>query len=128
MNNWIRVRDKLPEVDETVIAYCRFGNDPANTFMSLAYVDAHGAWAEWPTSRNANVTHWMPLPDPPNKLWVWTPNEYTTCTCGEELALPHDRQRVECPCGEVWINLGEDEAVIDGYTKELRLYYKWRTE
>jgi len=126
MNNWIRARDKLPEADR-VLVFRNVGG--GRGYVTLGYVNTHGGWEEWPTGRHLNVTHWTPLPDPPNKLWVWTPNEYTTCTCGEELALPHDRQRVKCPCGEVWMNLGQSgEPVIDGYTKELRIYYKWRTE
>jgi hypothetical protein len=71
---WISVKDRLPEDGETVIVSDNvFGKD----FSSVAWCAIGGInfmdndegvyWADVGTNEvfGADVTHWMPLPDPP---------------------------------------------------------------
>ena len=54
---WIKVTDRLPE-DETVLFCTNMG------YVSQAFYD--GAWIEtFIGMEYTNVTHWMPLPEPP---------------------------------------------------------------
>ena len=71
MNNWISIKDKLPEVGTEVIVFTPHNNK----VTSLArYIRHEGAntyfWDNhYPGSGNCHiqesVTHWMPLPEPP---------------------------------------------------------------
>lgn len=70
MNEWIDVKERLPENDDTVIAnyQCRGGawrisevifdgyDQPDHLDKDAWYVDGYVV---------ERVTHWMPLPDPP---------------------------------------------------------------
>ena len=63
VQEWISVRDKLPEDDSDVLAYSRNGEEcriyPANY--------AKGVWFDciFTTPATDTTTHWMPLPEPP---------------------------------------------------------------
>lgn len=63
VQEWISVRDKLPEDDSDVLAYSRNGEEcriyPANY--------AKGVWFDciFTTPVTDTTTHWMPLPLPP---------------------------------------------------------------
>ena len=63
VQEWVSVRDKLPEDDSDVLAYSRNGEEgriyPANY--------AKGVWFDciFTTSATDTTTHWMPLPKPP---------------------------------------------------------------
>ena len=70
MSDWISVKDRLPEVFDEVIVYF-------NGFISIAWRETEKrkngivGWhldsqMSYPESL-VNVTHWMPLPEPPNK-------------------------------------------------------------
>lgn len=67
MNEWISVKDKLPENFETVLALCKDGD---------MFVGRHTSWQQWQiwTAKKSTkivqrtVTHWMPLPEPPKDL------------------------------------------------------------
>lgn len=63
MNSWISVNEKLPENEETVLAYC-----PGNTFFAR-YNNSSKIWNRVPKDNifPQAVTHWMPLPKPPAK-------------------------------------------------------------
>jgi len=62
-NEWIKVEDRLPDVSQFVLAYigaecpvlCNYKGD--GQFLALDYVI-------WDLG---NITHWMPLPEPPKQ-------------------------------------------------------------
>ena len=58
MSEWVDVDVKMPSQCEDVL--CSVTGD-IGVFMEVLYY-ACGCW-----SRNVNVTHWMPLPEPPKK-------------------------------------------------------------
>mgnify|MGYP002512966706 CR=1 FL=1 len=63
VQEWISVKDRLPEDDSDVLAYLRIGEEgriyPANY--------AKGMWFDciFNTPATETTTHWMPLPQPP---------------------------------------------------------------
>jgi hypothetical protein len=67
---WISVEDRLPDgsVDETWVLVCADG-----AMNCMAY--SKGKWKRWACKesdplfniRVDNITHWMPLPDPPER-------------------------------------------------------------
>ena len=63
VQEWISVKDRLPEDDSDVLAYLRDGDEgriyPANY--------AKGVWFDciFNTPVTDTTTHWMPLPEPP---------------------------------------------------------------
>lgn len=69
---WISVNDKLPEKGDFVIIftkynwieysyeYCGDGEFYESNFDKTRNIDSR------PLSKDCNVTHWMPLPLPPN--------------------------------------------------------------
>lgn len=69
---WIDVKDRLPATDEAVLVIAS-GNPMPNITFDGAYVLAsyfsEDGWIinEYPEWEAANVTHWMPLPDPPKE-------------------------------------------------------------
>lgn len=68
---WISVKDRLPEYDEKVIAYCKKTNKYFVGFARKSYsgdtywclVGAAGATY----CVKSKVTHWMPMPEPPKE-------------------------------------------------------------
>ena len=72
MSNWISVKDKLPENNVTVLAYCEktkkyfIGNRSCCYFSKEAYWRHEGARGAMYTV-TSKVTHWMPLPEPPEE-------------------------------------------------------------
>ena len=72
MNEWIRAKDRLPTTAEDVLVIAS-GKPKANITLKeavefAAYVKGDGwivdAYPEW---ADAEVTHWMPLPEPPGR-------------------------------------------------------------
>ena len=54
---WISVKDRLPKPNENVLVYCKeYG----------IYVDIHMSGGIFGYSMDS-VTHWMPLPEPPEE-------------------------------------------------------------
>lgn len=51
---WISVRDRLPEMGQTILSFNKFSG------VELDYFDKNGFSLP-------DVTHWMPLPPPPSK-------------------------------------------------------------
>ncbi len=63
-DNWISVKDKLPEFDIEVLTSWR---SDSSTFIEINYVEsittyASGSSARW---KGIEPTHWQPLPSPP---------------------------------------------------------------
>ena len=69
MNEWISVKDRLPEVPEgyeriQVIVRCCYGVDTAWVQRDTKkFYDIAG----WLRSEVIGVTHWMPMPEPPKE-------------------------------------------------------------
>ena len=64
MSEWIPVTDRLPEDGSDILAYAENGEDarivPANY--------DRGTWFDCCFNRvTENITHWMPLPEPPKE-------------------------------------------------------------
>jgi len=70
MSEWISVKERLPEDDVSVLAvvygFPKAGIELRGAYQFAMYVAADG-WiiGEYPAWEDANVTHWMPLPEPP---------------------------------------------------------------
>ncbi len=60
MSEWIRVEDRLPDprTYDTVLAYTRSGK------IQIRHVSRRNSL---PTRGVSGVTHWMPLPEPPEE-------------------------------------------------------------
>ena len=64
MNNWISVKDRLPEVFVPVLV-CR-RNRQGGQIVEAGQRDVDSWWRVYGT-RTKSVTHWMPMPDPPGE-------------------------------------------------------------
>lgn len=62
MAEWISVKDRLPETFTEVFVYTdRYGGR-----LEMAHIGVQG-WIQNGAILIPNVTHWMPLPEPPKK-------------------------------------------------------------
>ena len=68
MTEWTSVKDRLPEQMKKVLATVEYDfNGKHYRNLKIAYYDGNGKWE--PLSRQTDeITHWMPLPDPPEDL------------------------------------------------------------
>lgn len=57
---WIPVTDRLPQDDEDVLVWVD------GTHRDMAYRD-EGVWYDEEHNHLKNITHWMPLPEPPKE-------------------------------------------------------------
>lgn len=63
MNEWISVKDRLPEIDETCsrfVLICK-----SNGRMGVARWLSTSEWQLYMGPNARGVTHWMPLPEAP---------------------------------------------------------------
>lgn len=61
-NNWISVKERLPEDDSYYLTFTT-----EHTFEVYRY-DGDGEWVtDWGDTANHDITHWMPLPEPPKE-------------------------------------------------------------
>ena len=58
---WISVKDELPAIGEPVLIF-----DDASDMM-FGFMSSDGYWLETGSELPCNVTHWMPLPEPPKE-------------------------------------------------------------
>lgn len=66
-NKWISVKDRLPEFDVIVLIYHQDDSQNESNIDS-AKIDSHKKWIVTHFCECVyidNVTHWMPLPEPP---------------------------------------------------------------
>ena len=59
INQWISVKDRLPEQNEFVLIYCPQGYGLKIRIMSCV------SWLG--VENTLSISHWMPLPEPPEK-------------------------------------------------------------
>jgi len=69
MNEWISVEDRLPEKGEHVFCYCREDYEQRGYHVKTTHWDGEGDTHEFKSvyERYISVTHWMPLPKPPEE-------------------------------------------------------------
>lgn len=59
MAEWISVKDRLPRNSNTVLCVTKNGRPFVSKY--------NYAWSRWAVSGSVKVTHWMPLPEPPEE-------------------------------------------------------------
>lgn len=64
MKEWISIKDELPQEDFMVIAAS--DDDVFATHFRCGFVDGD-YWFDIERQRGIEVTHWMPLPEPPQQ-------------------------------------------------------------
>jgi len=79
---WISVKDRLPEGDDTVIVYCGRGYGLAKYTSLTSMWHIQLFLDEWYKARGC-VTHWMPLPEPPQE----DIGEWAACARKEESTI-----------------------------------------
>lgn len=64
-DGWINIHDRLPDNEQYVIAYCQ--NYPNNFVSMVRFEKNKNGYYFWNDAldKKGNVTHWMPLPNPP---------------------------------------------------------------
>ena len=62
MSEWISVKDRLPKQREKVLCYFKFEPESPNVIAENTYYGSG-----WWLSETSRVTHWMPLPEPPEE-------------------------------------------------------------
>ena len=62
MSQWISVKDRLPGKWENVLCFYKYEPDSPNVVCENTYLGG-GMWM----SEADKVTHWMPIPDPPER-------------------------------------------------------------
>lgn len=69
---WIPVTERLPETEANVLVVAN-GNPHSNITLERAYelaifsIDEGWILEMWPEWEDPDVTHWMPLPEPPKE-------------------------------------------------------------
>ena len=63
MNEWISVKDRLPEDNEVVVIV------DENGYFDVGYMAIWGGQVQWCSHLlyDPKVTHWMPIPEPPKE-------------------------------------------------------------
>ena len=72
---WISVKERLPEYQERVLVHEEVKPEWENLSVTIGYLNTTTKGKsfetnEWYSDNNyqsIDVTHWMPLPEPPNK-------------------------------------------------------------
>ena len=66
MNEWIPVTERLPEQGKRYLVV-RYDYVTETPFVDILWHDAHDLWWNRLYNGQYNVTHWMPLPEPPKE-------------------------------------------------------------
>lgn len=61
---WISIDDKLPKIETDTILVC-VKCKKSNDYFSDTDGFQDGEFAYWSRQPNCEITHWMPLPEPP---------------------------------------------------------------
>lgn len=64
MMEWISVADRLPDHDGEYLIVTKLYDKPY-VVQSAFEASCNGLGHSWIKSSNGEVTHWMPLPEPP---------------------------------------------------------------
>ena len=64
--SWIPVTERLPEQGKRYLV-ARYDYVTETPFIDILWHDAHDLWWNRLYKGNCNVTHWMPLPEPPKE-------------------------------------------------------------
>lgn len=66
MNNWISVKDRLPEIAGAYLVYCAISNvELAHWHVEkFWFIDVNNSIGR---AHGLDVTHWQPLPDKPEE-------------------------------------------------------------
>lgn len=64
---WISVKDRLPEHDETILIWHTTFGIMIDTFDLDSYTENGGNGSGLQGVNINDVTHWMPLPEPPKQ-------------------------------------------------------------
>lgn len=68
MTEWISVNDSMPKVGEKVLTYCKaVGGVAGNGYIKVNYISMHTRSWECSVLYGYEITHWMPLPEPPKE-------------------------------------------------------------
>ena len=66
-NEWVSVEDELPARDGVYLVFTMRGSvTTAHFYAEKTFSDGHRRSANW--QGNRKVTHWMPLPEPPEEI------------------------------------------------------------
>lgn len=74
-NHWVSVEERLPEKADLYIIYdggihiAHFTTDMSKCWCKNREYDHHAGWyinSDWGDLEFTNVTHWSPLPSPPD--------------------------------------------------------------
>lgn len=65
MSEWISVEDRLPDVDSFVIAY--FSDDGVPSVLGVSEYIVECIRGDDYSPIWSSITHWMPLPEPPEQ-------------------------------------------------------------
>jgi hypothetical protein len=66
VGKWIPVTERLPEQGKRYLVI-RFDKVTKTKFIDILWHDAHDLWWNRLYKGQYNVTHWMPLPEPPKE-------------------------------------------------------------
>lgn len=64
MSEWINVDERLPETNRSVLAY-RSGKGVGNFYINGQFEWMLDGWGVNTSRTFDDITHWMPLPPPP---------------------------------------------------------------
>ena len=65
VQNWISVKDRLPECDQVVLCYKADRGVRTGKHLAATYADGVSAFKDCCRDYAFGATHWMPLPQPP---------------------------------------------------------------
>lgn len=74
-NNWISVKDKLPDHENDVLVFVKYDEQPITAWYREGiwrvgyrvwdYIEVSGDGCKESSLHHFEVTHWQPLPEPP---------------------------------------------------------------